>query len=127
MSNRIARAFNISGGTRTVILNISKVFESICHAGLEKRHISSFPSNKRFVDLKGNCSLESHVNVGCFSRLYSWSYSFPAIHQLPSESKVKFRQASNRYKRVLEDAKLVYANKTKESIAYQKLGSRGIW
>ena len=31
-----------------------------------------------------------------------------------SESKVKLRQASNHYKRVLEAAKLVYANKTKE-------------
>ena len=33
-----------------------------------------------------------------------------------SDSKVKFRQASNRCKRVLEAAKLAYANKTKESI-----------
>ena len=41
-----------------------------------------------------------------------------------SESKVKFRQASNRCKRVLEPAKLAYATKTKESITSQKLGSR---
>ena len=41
-----------------------------------------------------------------------------------SDSKVKFRQASNRCKRVLEAAKLAYANKTKESITSQKLGSR---
>ena len=40
------------------------------------------------------------------------------------ESKVKFRQASNCCKRVLEAAKLAYANKTKESITSQKLGSR---
>ena len=40
------------------------------------------------------------------------------------ESKIKFRQASNRCKRVLEAAKLAYANKTKESITSQKLGSR---
>ena len=40
-----------------------------------------------------------------------------------SESKVKFRQVSNRCKRVLEAAKLAYANKTKESITFQKLGS----
>ena len=33
-----------------------------------------------------------------------------------SESKVKFRQASNCCKRALEAAKLAYANKTKESI-----------
>ena len=44
-----------------------------------------------------------------------------------SDSKVKFRQASNRCKRVLEAAKLPYANKTKESITSQKLGSRDFW
>ena len=44
-----------------------------------------------------------------------------------SESKVKFRQASNRGKRVLEAAKLAYATKTKESIISQKLGSRDFW
>ena len=44
-----------------------------------------------------------------------------------SESKVKFRQASNRCKRVLEAAKLAYATKTKESITSQKLGSRDFW
>ena len=44
-----------------------------------------------------------------------------------SESKVKFRQASNHCKRVLEAAKLAYATKTKESIASQKLGSRDFW
>ena len=41
-----------------------------------------------------------------------------------SDSKVKFRQASNRCKRVLEAVKLAYTNKTKESITSQKLGSR---
>ena len=40
-----------------------------------------------------------------------------------SESKVKFRQASNRSKRVLEAAKLAYPSKTKEFITSQKLGS----
>ena len=44
-----------------------------------------------------------------------------------SNSKVKFRQASNCCKRVLEAAKLAYANKTKESITSQKLGSRDFW
>ena len=44
-----------------------------------------------------------------------------------SDSKVKFRQASNRCKRVLEAAKLAYANKTKESITSEKLGSRDFW
>ena len=44
-----------------------------------------------------------------------------------SESKVKFRQASNRCKRVLEAAKLTYATKTKESITCQKLGFWDFW
>ena len=44
-----------------------------------------------------------------------------------SDSKVNFRQASSRCKRVLEATKLAYANKTKESITSQKLGSRDFW
>ena len=40
-----------------------------------------------------------------------------------SESKIKFRQASNCCKRVLEAAKHAYAIKAKESIISQKLGS----
>ena len=40
-----------------------------------------------------------------------------------SASKVKFRQASNCCKRALEAAKLTCANKIKESISLQKLGS----
>ena len=44
-----------------------------------------------------------------------------------SDSKVKLRQARNDCKRVLEAAKLAYANKTKESITSQKLGSRNFW
>ena len=44
-----------------------------------------------------------------------------------SDSNVKFRQASNHCKRVLEAAKLAYANKAKESITSQKLGSRDLW
>ena len=54
----------------------------------------------------------------CF-RLYQQNKS--------SESKVKFRQASNCCKRVLEAAKLAYTTKTKESITSQKLGSRDFW
>ena len=44
-----------------------------------------------------------------------------------SESKVKFKQASNCCKRVLKATKLAYANKTKKSITSQKLGSRDFW
>ena len=34
LSDRIARAFNRSGATRTVALDISEVFDSVWHAGL---------------------------------------------------------------------------------------------
>ena len=44
-----------------------------------------------------------------------------------SDSKIKFRQASNCCKRVFEAAKLAYANKTKESISSQELGSCDFW
>ena len=43
-----------------------------------------------------------------------------------SDSKVKIRQANNHCKRVLEAAKVAYANK-KKSITSQKLGSRDFW
>ena len=44
-----------------------------------------------------------------------------------SDSTVKFRQASNHCTRVLEAAKLAYANKAKEPFTSQKLGSRDFW
>ena len=59
------------------------------------------------------------VHRNHFFRLYQQNKSF--------ESKVKFRQASNPCKRVLEAAKLAYATKTKESITSQKLGSLDFW
>ena len=54
---------------------------------------------------------------------------FFRLHQQnkSSESKAKFRQASNRCKRFLEAAKLAYATKTKESITSQKLSFRDFW
>ena len=55
------------------------------------------------------------VHRNHFFRLYQREKS--------SDSKVKFRQASNHCKRVLEAAKPAYANKTKESITSQKHGS----
>ena len=58
------------------------------------------------------------VHRNHFFRLYQKDKS--------SDSKVKFRQASNFCKRVLEAANFAYANKTKESITFQKLGSRDL-
>ena len=59
------------------------------------------------------------VHRNHFFRLYQQNKS--------SESKAKFRQASNSCKRVLEAAKVAHATKTKESITSQKLGSRNFW
>ena len=55
------------------------------------------------------------VHENHFFRIYQQNKS--------SESKIKFRQASNCCKRVLEAAEFAYANKTNESITCQKLGS----
>ena len=65
---------------------------------------------------------------------FSATYSAAIVHRnhllcfyqqnKSSESKVKFRQASNRCKRVLEVAKLALATKIKESITSHKLGCR---
>ena len=61
----------------------------------------------------------------CAAAIVHRNHFFPLYQQnKSSKSKVKFRQASYRYKRVLEAAKLAYANKTKESIISQKLHSR---
>ena len=56
-------------------------------------------------------------------------YHFFRLYQLDksSEAKVKFRQASNCCKKVLEATKLVYGNKTTDSITFQKLGSLNVW
>ena len=59
------------------------------------------------------------VHRNHFFRLYQQNKS--------SESKVKFRQASNRCYRVLEAAKLAYATKTKESITPREIGSPDFW
>ena len=77
MSDRVARAFNRSGATRAVALDISKTFERVWHAGLLHRLksygisgqifglISSFLSNRRLrVVLDGKSSQEYPVNAG---------------------------------------------------------------
>ena len=57
-----------------------------------------------------------------------WNHFFRLYQKdKSSDSKVTFRQASNRCKRVLEAAKVAYAMKTKESITSQKLGSCDFW
>ena len=68
------------------------------------------------------------LSAACAAAIVDRNHFFRLYQQnKPSESKVKFRQASNHCKRVLEAAKLEYATKTKESITSQKLGSRDFW
>ena len=77
MSDRIARAFNRSGATRDVALDISKAFNRVWHAGLLHKLksyrisgqifglISSFLSNRQlWVFLDGKSSQEYPVNAG---------------------------------------------------------------
>ena len=77
VSDRIARAFNRSGATQTVALDISKAFDRVWHTGLLHKLksygisgqifglISSFLSNRRLrVVLDGKSSQEYPVNAG---------------------------------------------------------------
>ena len=77
VSDRIARAFNRSGATRAVALDISKAFDRVWQAGLLHKLksygisgqifglISSFLSNRRLrVVLDGKSSQEYPVNAG---------------------------------------------------------------
>ena len=66
-------------------------------------------------------------SIACAAAIAQRNHFF-RLHQQnkSSESKGKFRQASNHCKRVLEAATLAYANK-KESITSQKLGSQNFW
>ena len=73
-------------------------------------------------------SLISMVFSSCAAAIVHRSHFF-RLHQKSksSESKIKFRQGSNCCKRDLEAAKLAYANKTKDSITSNKLGSWDFW
>ena len=66
--------------------------------------------------------------AACDSAIVHRNHFFHLYQQnKSSKSKVKFRQANNHCKGVLEIAKFPYATKTKEFITSQKLGSRDFW
>ena len=82
-SDRIARAFNRSGATRAVALDLSKAFDRVWHAGLLHKLksygisgqtfglISSFLSNRWLrVVLDGQSSQEYPVNAGVLKSLF---------------------------------------------------------
>ena len=66
-------------------------------------------------------------SAACAVAMIHTNHFFRFHQQNKSEFKVKFRQATNRCKSVLEAAKLAYATKSTESITSQKLGSRDFW
>ena len=94
VSDRIARAFNRSGATLAVALDIAKAFDRVWHAGLlHKRKlygisgqifglISSFFSNKRLrVVLDGKSSQEHPVNAGVLQEsILGPTLFLPTIH-----------------------------------------------
>ena len=63
----------------------------------------------------------------CAAATVHRNHFFCSYQKDKSNSKVKFGQASNFCKRVLEAAKLACANKKKESITSQKLHSCDFW
>ena len=67
-------------------------------------------------------------SAACAAAIVHRNYFFRLYQQnKSSESRVKFRQSSNRCKRVLEAVKFAYTNKTKEFITSQKCSSRDFW
>ena len=93
VSDRIAWAFNRSGASRAISLNISKALDRVWHAGLHKVKsygisgrifslISSFLSNRQLrVVLNDKSSHEHSVNAGVPPGfILAWSYTFAAIH-----------------------------------------------
>ena len=63
VSDRIARAFNRSGATRAVALDISKAFDRVWHAGLFHK-LKSYGISGQIVLLDGKSSQEYPVNAG---------------------------------------------------------------
>ena len=63
VSDRIARAFNRSGATRAVALDISKAFDRVWHAGLLHK-LKSYGISGQIFGVDGKSSQEYPVNVG---------------------------------------------------------------
>ena len=105
VSDRIARAFNRSVATQAVVLDISKAFNRIQHAGLLHKLksygisgqilglISSFLSNIRIrVVLNGKSSQEYPGNAGVPQISILGSNLFPKIFCKSWDSKGKYRK-----------------------------------
>ena len=101
VSDRIARAFNGSGTTRAVVLDISKAFDRVWYAGLLHKLKSYGISDFYFrisvfylalfllfsvidgLEWFWMGSLRKNIQLrisGSSSRVHSWSYTFHTIH-----------------------------------------------
>ena len=84
VSDRIARAFNRSGATQAVALDISKAFDRVWHAGLlhklQVRYLALF----LLFSVIDSFYMEvfTRISSQCWSssRLHTWSYTVPTIH-----------------------------------------------
>ena len=113
---------------------IEKIFVIIWEMFYERISLNSAPCEWIQVGIgvyipHWKCQVKPHsspwFSAACATAIVHRNHFFRFYQrEKSSDSKVKFRQASNRCKRVLEAAKLAYATKTKESITPQKLGSR---
>ena len=100
VSDRIARAFNRSGATRAVALDISKAFDRVWHTGLLHKLksygilgqifglVSCFLSNRQLrVVLDGNVSQEYSINAGvCQGSILGPTLFLLYINELPYDA-----------------------------------------
>ena len=105
-----------------------RIFINSVHILLLVHFMSGFRLELMYISLILSIRLSLTHPHACAAAIVHRNHFFLLYQQnKSSEPKVKFRQASNRCKRVLEAAKLAYATKTKESITSQKLSSRDFW
>ena len=85
VSDRIARAFNRSGATRAVSLDISKAFDRFGML-VFFTNVSLMEFQVRYLVLfllfsaSSGSGWKVFTRISSSSRLHSWSYTFPAIH-----------------------------------------------
>ena len=116
---------------KTVLVIILEMFHGMIslNSVLLLQHVnfvSGFRLELMYISLIGSIrSSLTHLHVfsaACAAAVVHRNHFFRLCQKDKfSDSKIKFRQASNRCKRVLEAAKLAYASKTKDSITSQKL------
>ena len=85
MSDRIARAFNRSGATRAVALDISKAFDRVWHAGLLHK-LKSYGISGQIFDLISSFFSSRQVQVilnGKFSQEYAVNTGVPVKAECP--------------------------------------------